>query len=131
MSIYNGIMQGLNEALQYNEGKGNARSNIRHINSVNNENEVTNMEQTILNISVDSNDKKDFEYFCEQTGMNVSVAINMFIKNVLREQKLPFEVKADPFYSEANIKRLEKAINDIKSGKATLTEHELIEVEDD
>jgi len=89
------------------------------------------MEQTTLNISVDSNDKKSFEYFCEQTGMNVSVAINMFIKNVLREQKLPFEVKADPFYSEANIKRLEKAISDIKSGKATLTEHELIEVEDD
>ena len=35
----------------------------------------------------------------------------MFIKAVLREKKLPFEVKVDPFYSEANIKYLEKIEN--------------------
>ncbi len=33
----------------------------------------------------------------------------------------------DVFYSEENMKRLEKAINDIKGGKAKLTEHELVE----
>jgi len=97
----------------------------------NNKGGVSNMAQAILNIKVDSDDKKSFEYFCEQTGMNVSTAINMFIKTVLREQKLPFEVKTDPFYSEKNIKRLEKAIKDVESGKAKLTEHELIEVEND
>ena len=55
----------------------------------------------------------------------------MFIKNVLREQKLPFEVTADPFFSEKNITRLVKAINDVEQGKSELKEHELIEVEDD
>ena len=29
--------------------------------------------------------------------MNVSTAVNMFIKAVLREQKIPFEVRANSF----------------------------------
>ena len=33
--------------------------------------------------------KQDMKY---ETGMNISIAINMFIKNVLREHKLPFEI---------------------------------------
>ena len=65
--------------------------------------------------------------FCNETGMNVSVAINMFIKSVLREHKLPFEIKADPFYSENNIRYLEKIVADIENGKAKFVEHELVE----
>ena len=42
-----------------------------------------------------ANDKKSFERFCNSVGMNVSTAVNMFIKAVLREQKLPFEVKSN------------------------------------
>ena len=55
------------------------------------------METANLNVRVDANDKKSFEQFCTSVGMNVSTAINMFIKAVLREQKLPFEVKANAF----------------------------------
>ena len=55
------------------------------------------MESTTLNIRVNSNDKKNFEQFCNNVGMNVSTAVNMFIKAVLREQKLPFEVRSNPF----------------------------------
>ena len=51
------------------------------------------MAQAMLSVRLSSEDKSRFEQFCEQTGMNVSVCINMFIKAVLREQKLPFEVK--------------------------------------
>jgi hypothetical protein len=36
----------------------------------------------------------------------------------------------DSFYSEANIAGLKKAIADVKAGRAKLTEHELIGVED-
>ncbi len=88
------------------------------------------MAQANLSVRIDENDKKSFETFCTETGMNVSVAINMFIKTVLREHKLPFEIKADPFYSENNIKYLEKIVADINSGKAKLEEHELIEEDD-
>lgn len=91
---------------------------------------VVYMAQANLSVRIDENDKKSFETFCTETGMNVSVAINMFIKTVLREHKLPFEIKADPFYSENNIKYLEKIVDDINSGKAKLEEHELIEEDD-
>ena len=88
------------------------------------------MAQANLSVRIDEKDKKSFEIFCNETGMNVSVAINMFIKSVLREHKLPFEIKVDPFYSESNMKYLEKIVSDIKEGKAKFEEHELIEVDE-
>lgn len=85
------------------------------------------MAQANLSVRIDEKDKKKFEMFCNETGMNVSVAINMFIKSVLREHKLPFEIKADPFYLESNIKYLEKVVAEIENGKAKFVEHELVE----
>ena len=86
------------------------------------------MAQSTLSIRINSEDKKGFENFCEQVGMNASVAVNMFVKTVIREQRLPFEIKEDPFYSAANMERLEKSVKQLKEGKGK--EHELIEVED-
>lgn len=88
------------------------------------------MAQATLSIRVDSDDKKKFETFCSEAGMNVSVAVNMFMKKVIREQKIPFEVSIDPFYSAENMARLQKSIDDVRTGKATLKEHELIEVDE-
>jgi len=50
------------------------------------------MESLMLNVRVNANDKKELEEFCNSVGMNVSTAINMFIKAVIRDKKLPFEV---------------------------------------
>ena len=58
------------------------------------------MAQSVISVRVDNEDKKLFEDFCEQTGLNVSVAIKLFVKYVILEHRLPFEVKADPFYSK-------------------------------
>ena len=88
------------------------------------------MAQTNLSVRVNELDKKNFELFCNETGMNVSVAINMFIKTVLRERRLPFEIKIDPFYSKSNIEYLEKIVSDMKTGKARFEEHDLIEDDD-
>ena len=55
------------------------------------------MESLTLNVRVNAKDKKNFEQFCTNVGMNVSTAVNMFIKAVLREQKLPFEIKSYTF----------------------------------
>ena len=71
------------------------------------------MSQANLSVRIDEKDKKSFEEFCNETGMNLSVAINMFIKTVLREHKLPFEIKVDPFYSKNNIEHLEKIVENI------------------
>lgn len=85
------------------------------------------MSQSVLSVRVDNDDKKSFETFCNSVGMNVSVAVNMFIKAVLREQKLPFEIKSkkedyDPFYSEENLARLRKSMNRMKETGGTIHE---------
>ncbi len=70
------------------------------------------MNNTTLNVRVNASDKKSFEKFCDNVGMNVSTAINMFIKSVLREQKLPFEIKSDEYekYVYAKLKEAEKEL---------------------
>lgn len=84
------------------------------------------MAQSTISVRVNNEDKKMFEDFCRQTGLNVTVAINMFVKSVIREQKLPFEVKADPFYSDENMAVLKESIKQLKAGKGK--EHDIIEV---
>ncbi len=87
------------------------------------------MEQAFLSVKINPEDKSRFEEFCELTGMNVSVCINMFIKAVLREQKIPFEIKVDdPFYSETNVSELDRRIADLRA-RRNCSEHELIEVD--
>jgi DNA-damage-inducible protein J len=86
------------------------------------------MAQTSVNIRMDEELKKKFEEFCNEIGMSMTTAICIFAKKAVREQKIPFEVSAeDPFYSTANIKRLEKAIAELNAGYGK--SHELIEVE--
>lgn len=85
------------------------------------------MAQTTINVRMDEELKKQFEDFCTATGMNISVAVNIFAKTVVREQQIPFKITTDPFYSAENIAHLKKAINNLNAGKGV--EHELIEVE--
>ena len=87
------------------------------------------MAQSNINIRIDEELKKQFEKFCEDTGLTMTTAFNLFIKKAVKEQRIPFEITADPFYSSANIERLEKAIKDAKDGKITI--HDLIEVDDE
>ncbi|MDR0445579.1 MAG: type II toxin-antitoxin system RelB/DinJ family antitoxin [Oscillospiraceae bacterium] len=86
------------------------------------------MAMTTMSIRVDEQDKKQFDLFCDQTGMNASVAVNMFVKKVLREHRLPFAVEADPFYSESNMAELRRRAAD---GPEHWHTHELIEADDD
>lgn len=89
------------------------------------------MAQTNLSVRVNEEDKKNFEIFCDETGMNISIAINMFIKNVLREHKLPFEIY-DSFYSEKNMKALKDSIKQLEEGKiVSKSIAELKEMEND
>ena len=79
---------------------------------------------------VDENDKTAFDKFCSSVGLNSSSAINLYVKAVLREKKIPFEIyQEDPFYSAANQAYIMKSIEELKAGKGTA--HELIEVDDE
>ena len=85
------------------------------------------MAQATLSVTVDSRDKEYFEEFCNSTGLNPSTAVNMFIKAVIRKQRLPFKVKGDPFFSEANMKRLRESIAEAEAGHYTI--HDPVEVD--
>jgi len=89
------------------------------------------MAQAMVNFRMDEDLKKGMEQACKDMGLSMTTAFTIFATKVSREQRIPFEVAVDPFYSEANMSHLRKVIADVKSGKATLTEHELIEVDDD
>ena len=54
------------------------------------------MGQTTLNVRMDEDLKRRFDSFCAQVGMNASVAVNLFVKTVIREQRIPFEITAAP-----------------------------------
>ena len=61
--------------------------------------------------------------------VSMTAAFTIFAKAVTRERRIPFDLalNPDPFYSESNIRYLEKKMQDYKSGKLRLAEHELIE----
>jgi len=88
------------------------------------------MAQSTLSIRIDDDIKKGFDKFCDDVGMNPSVAVNMFVRAVLRENRLPFEISSisDPFYSEANMARLRKSIAQMEAGGGTI--HDISEFGD-
>ncbi len=88
------------------------------------------MSQTTLSIRMDADIKKRFDDFCADAGMNATVAVNMFARAVLREQRIPFEIAGsdDPFYSVKNQTRLKTAMEQLEAGKGA--PHDLVESSD-
>lgn len=82
-----------------------------------------------LNVRIDDDVKRQFDAFCAQVGMNASVAVNLFVKTVLREQRIPFTISADPFWNETNQAVLRRSIAQLDAGKGQ--RHELIGEEPD
>jgi DNA-damage-inducible protein J len=83
---------------------------------------------TTISAKIDSNDKTVFEKICDSMGINISSAINAFVKATIRENGMPFVLKAseDPYiYSEENMKYLRESINQIETGMGQI--HELRE----
>lgn len=63
-----------------------------------------------LTVSVDNNDKEDFNALVSELGLNISAAINMFIKQSIRNQALPLDLSLD---KQENTKSLEKTSDEI------------------
>lgn len=89
------------------------------------------MAQTVnVNFRMDEELKKNMEAVCDEIGLSMTTAFIIYAKKVTREKRIPFELAADPFYSESNIRYLEGIAQDIKEGRAHFAEHDLIEVEE-
>lgn len=87
------------------------------------------MNQKMINFRMDEDVKTQLEEVCQEMGISVTAAFTIFAKRVIRDRKIPFEVSADPFYSEENINELKRRIANLEAGVTTLKEHELIEVD--
>lgn len=83
-----------------------------------------------VNFKLDADVKKSMEQACSDMGLSMSAAFTIFAKKVGREKRIPFEVSVDPFYSDSNIRYLERKKREIDEGRAHFAEHDLIEVDD-
>ncbi len=50
---------------------------------------------TNLNIRIDKNIKESSEKVLEELGLNMTTAINIFLRQVVRVNGIPFEIKAN------------------------------------
>lgn len=53
------------------------------------------METTNLNIRIDKTVKDYSEALFSELGLNMTTAINVFLRTSIREQRIPFDIKLD------------------------------------
>ena len=53
------------------------------------------MAQATFSIRMDEALKKRFDELCSEFGMNATTAFNIFARAVVRERRIPFEIKAE------------------------------------
>lgn len=64
-----------------------------------------------VNIRMDSDLKQRFEAFCDDMGMTMTTAFNVFAKKAVREYRIPFEIGAEVPNADTR-----KAIEDARKG---------------
>lgn len=84
------------------------------------------MSEVSVNIMMDEDLRDRFGNFCANIGLSMSAVISRSARQAVNTNMIPSE---DPFYSAANILRLERAADDVRSGMAVLTEHKLIDAD--
>lgn len=53
------------------------------------------MAQTVLSVRIDKDLKTNFDALCNNFGLSTSAAFTLFMKAVIRERRIPFEIKED------------------------------------
>ena len=59
-----------------------------------------------LSIRVDAKLKKDVESCLEDMGMNMSTAINIYLKQIVKQRAIPFRVTASPKVNQETIEAI-------------------------
>ena len=59
------------------------------------------MEAVNVTVRMDKETKREFDKFCENVGINITTAFNMFVKATLRTRELPFVVTDADSQSQA------------------------------
>ena len=77
------------------------------------------MSTSIITVRLDEKLKGQFEEIVNDLGLNMTTAIAAFIKAVVREEAIPFNLsrKKNSFYSPANMAALKESIEQHKRGE--------------
>ena len=73
-----------------------------------------------ISIRVPDEIKKQAANVFSDLGLDMSTAINLFLRQCIRENGLPFRPSNDPFYSDSNMKALQKSIEELENGKIVI-----------
>ncbi len=87
------------------------------------------MATSSITIRMDEDLKHQAEMLFEEMGMNMTTAFTIFAKAAVREGRIPFEIKVNPFYSRRNMERLEKAAQDMDERRRCAV-HPLLDAEE-
>ena len=82
-----------------------------------------------VSFRMDDSLKRQTETILEELGLNMTTAMTMFAKTIVREQRLPLDLSIDPFYSAINQARLKRAIENYESGKSEPIKKSMEELE--
>ncbi len=89
-----------------------------------------------MKITINDKTAAEAKELLDELGMDIRTAVNVFLRQMIRERGLPFFVEVrrksakidddddDHFYSEANMEHLRKSIAQLESGQ--VIEHELV-----
>lgn len=73
------------------------------------------MAQETISIRVDQALKQDFDSLCEDFGISTTAAFNIFMKTVVRERRIPFEIK-----TESEAQKRQKALDAFAAMRAAV-----------
>ena len=78
------------------------------------------MAQTNVNIRIDADLKREFDSLCNDLGLTMTAAFNVFARTVVRRRKIPFEISIDVPNAEtiAALEEVEQMKKNPSSGKA-------------
>ncbi len=82
-----------------------------------------------VSFRMDDTLKRQTERVLEELGLNMTTAMTMFAKTIVREQRLPLDLSIDPFYSTVNQDRLKQAIENYEAGKSAPIKKSMEELE--
>ena len=86
------------------------------------------MAQATFSVRMDEQLKKQMDEICNEFGMTTSTAFNIFARAVVRERRIPFEIKTkeEPFAKERALEIMEKMRAEaVRNGTADMSLEEI------
>lgn len=90
-------------------------------------------------VRINVKEKEDFAAICHRQGISVDEALRVLIRRFNDEGGFPFPMtldlpscdddEDDPFYSEENMKHLQKVKEDFEASRISFITHSLLDIE--